>query len=358
MKKINLQCAINQLGYGVAGLNIAKELAKVADVALFPIGQPQITSEQDGQIIQQLVNNQRSFDPSAPCIKIWHEHSLIERVGRGKYYGFPIFELNKFDDFRLKNLECCDEIITCSSWAKKIVVDQTGRDESQVHVVPLGVDRNIFNESNNRPSDTQFKILNCGKWEVRKGHDVLFRAFKMAFPNEKDVKLFMMCTNPFPQAQQQVQQFENMYASDTRVTLIPRMNTQEEVNDIMGQVDIGVFPARAEGWNLELLEMMSKGKPVIATNYSGHTEFCNNNNCVLIAIEKTEPAFDGIWFDGSFGEWASLGKNQVDQLASYLKQLYETWKMNGILVNNNGIETARNFTWTNSAQKLLQAIGE
>lgn len=354
MKKINLQCAINQLGYGIVGLNIAKELSKIAEVALFPIGQPQITSEKDANIVQQLINNQNNFDPTAPCIKIWHEHSLIERVGRGKYYGFPIFELNKFDSFRLKNLECCDEIITCSNWARNIILSQTGRPNNEVHVVKFGVDRTIFNE-NNRPSDTQFKILNCGKWEVRKGHDVLFRAFKMAFPNEKDVKLFMMCSNPFPQAQQQVQQFENMYASDTRVTLIPRMNTQEEVADIMSQVDIGVFPARAEGWNLELLEMMSKGKPVIATNYAGHTEFCNQENCLLVNIERTEPAFDGVWFDGKVGEWASLGKNQIDQLASHMRGLYEAWKANR-LYNEAGIKTAQELSWENTAKSLLSVV--
>ena len=66
-----------------------------------------------------------------------------------------------------------------------------------------------------------------------------------------------------------------MYTSDVRVKMIPRVNTSEEVARIMGQVDCGVFPARGEGWNLELLEMMSMGKPVIATNYSGHTQFCD-----------------------------------------------------------------------------------
>ena len=56
----------------------------------------------------------------------------------------------------------------------------------------------------------------------------------------------------------------------------------------MAKTDCGVFPARAEGWNLELLEMMSCNKPVIATNYSAHTEFCDDKNCMLIDIEDME----------------------------------------------------------------------
>ena len=356
MKKINVQAAINSLGYGIAGLNIVKELAKVADVTLFPIGKPQPTNQEDADFLNGLLSKQVDFDPGAPCVKIWHEHSLAERIGRGKYYGFPIFELNKFDAKRLTNLNCCDEIIVCSQWAKDIVVEQTGRSEEEVHVVPLGVDREIFNEEKNNVSDTQLSFFNCGKWEVRKGHDVLFRAFQLAFPEGvRDVKLFMMCENPFPQAKQQAEQFQNMYASDIRVKLIPRVNTSEEVAQIMGQVDCGVFPARGEGWNLELLEMMSMGKPVIATNYSGHTEFCDSTNCALVDIERLEPAFDGVWFDGNTGEWASIGQNQIKQLAEHMRRTYEVWKK-GPVTNPAGIETAKKFTWANSAEKLLGVV--
>ena len=66
----------------------------------------------------------------------------------------------------------------------------------------------------------------------------------------------------------------------------------------MSQTDCGVFPARAEGWNLELLEMMSCGKNVIATNYSSHTEFCNSENCMLVETTELEDAHDGKWFRG------------------------------------------------------------
>ena len=52
----------------------------------------------------------------------------------------------------------------------------------------------------------------------------------------------------------------------------------------MSQVDCGVFPSRAEGRNLELLEMMSAGKHVITTDYSAHTEFCTKDNAGLVPI--------------------------------------------------------------------------
>ena len=73
---VTINCAVSQ-----SRLNILKELDKIADVALFPIGQPQATTQDDADLVQKLHNKQSDFDPSAPCLKIWHEHSLAERIG-------------------------------------------------------------------------------------------------------------------------------------------------------------------------------------------------------------------------------------------------------------------------------------
>ena len=45
MKTMNLMTPINPLGYGVAGLNIFKELVKNVDVSLFPIGQIEVDNQ-------------------------------------------------------------------------------------------------------------------------------------------------------------------------------------------------------------------------------------------------------------------------------------------------------------------------
>ena len=67
---------------------------------------------------------------------------------------------------------------------------------SVVHAVPLGVDTSMFSAATPPPSD-KFIFFNCGKWEKRKGHDLLIFLFKEAFKNEPDVELWMMCDNTF-----------------------------------------------------------------------------------------------------------------------------------------------------------------
>jgi glycosyltransferase involved in cell wall biosynthesis len=113
----------------------------------------------------------------------------------------------------------------------------------------------------------------------------------------------------------------------------------------MRQADCGIFPSRAEGWNLGLLEMLSCGKPCITTNYSAHTEFCNKENSFLIDIGEFEPAYDGKWFFGQ-GSWAKMGQKQIDQCIEYMRHVYR----NKIITNTEGIKTAEQFSWTNSAK--------
>ena len=53
---LNIISPINQLGYGIAGLNICKMLNQECRASLFPIGQPEVTNKEDGEIISDMIN--------------------------------------------------------------------------------------------------------------------------------------------------------------------------------------------------------------------------------------------------------------------------------------------------------------
>jgi hypothetical protein len=48
---INVVAPINQLGYGITGLNVVKTLNQDNNISLFMIGQPQVTNQEDADII-------------------------------------------------------------------------------------------------------------------------------------------------------------------------------------------------------------------------------------------------------------------------------------------------------------------
>ena len=357
MSNLNCQMPINPLGYGQASLNLLLSLSKIYDVALWPIGNIALPDSNRSieATIKKAIDNQSVFDVDAPSLRIWHQFEMAQHVGRGQRVGMPIFELNKFDSREKHHLSSLDKIFVCSRWAQEVVYDQLG---AFAHVVPLGVDRSIFHERVNNfvsvDAPGPYRFLNIGKWEIRKGHDIIIEAFCKAFSERDNVELWMMNHNPFL-SEQQTAEWQNLYKNSklgNKVKFIDRVKTNQEVADIMRKADCGVFPARAEGWNLELLEMMSVGKPVIATKFSAHTEFCNDNNCNLIETAGLEEAWDGIWFKGQ-GEWAALDKGAVDMLSSHMFSEYET----GPRVNAAGIETAKKFSWEASADAVKKGLG-
>lgn len=353
LTNLNLIAPINTVSYGIVSLNILKEMSKLVDVSLWPISQPQVTTQEDWDYVQRGAENARSYDPKAPCIRIWHQFDLAQFVGKGTHIGFPIFELDNFTKIEKHNLNSVDRIFVCSQWAKDVIRDVLGEERALVtNVIPLGVDSTVFPPTQPRTSDDKYIFLNIGKWEVRKGHDILPEAFELAFSPDDNVELWLMTENVFL-SKEEDQAWKKKYI-DTKmfkagkIKFIPRVNTHHEVYKIMASVDCGVFPSRAEGWNLEALEMLSIGKPIVITNYSAHTEFCNNENSFLAQIYEKEIAYDDKWFFGQ-GKWAKIN---MDSLASSMVRAYKKGK----IFNQAGVDTANKFSWKNTAKEIVDVL--
>ena len=354
LTSVNLVAPINTVSYGIVSLNILKELSKVLDVSLWPIGEPQITNQNDYDIFKKAILNAQSYDPKAPCIRIWHQFDLAQFVGNGPHIGFPIFELDEFTKAEKHQLESVDHLFVCSNWAKEVVQKNIGeyhKNFYRTHVVPLGVDTNIFVPTQPVPKKN-FVFLNCGKWEVRKGHDILCEAFNSAFSDSDDVELWLMTHNLFSTNEEKLA-WERKYIDTPlfkagKIKFIPRVDTHEEVYKIMANADCGVFPSRAEGWNLEALEMLSVGRPLVITDYSAHKDFCNTENSTLIPTHGTELAFDNKWFFGQ-GKWATL---KVGEVAKAMRVAYDKGRM----YNKNGVDIATKFSWKNTAKEIINVL--
>jgi len=369
---INLVAPINSLGYGLSGLNITKALVNLGHkVALFPMGNMSRVGTKlgiydcDASVINnplyqdcliKSTQNSEFYDSKAPCVRMWHQNNLSIRVGRGKCIGFPIFELNKFNPTELHHLNSQDELMACSSWAKDII--KANGIDVPVHVVPLGVDTTIFATGKARKFGPITKFINIGKWELRKSHDVIVEAFNKAFTKDDDVELTMACHNPFLN-EVQTKEWHDLYKNSclgSKINIVQgRLDTQHQLAALINAHHVGLFPARAEGWNLDLLECMAMGLSVITTNYSGHTEFCNEKNAHLIDCPNLESAFDGIWFHGQ-GDWAEVSENEIEQMVVHMRQLHKLRKEQGHCYNVAGVETGKQFSWTNSANALVRAL--
>jgi glycosyltransferase involved in cell wall biosynthesis len=355
---INYIGPINFLGYGVASTNIFKALKSIGNnLNLFCIG-PLECKPEERSIFAEAQSAAELYFPTAPSLKVWHQYDLGMQVGKGLHCAFPIFELDGFRQVEKHHLNNQDIIYVASQWAKQVLANNDI--STKCVVAPFGVNTNIFRPEA-VPRDSKSTVfINIGKWEIRKGHDILLDAFNKAFAPSDDVHLIMHCYNPFLIDQRTGDDgnldWRNMYMNSKmgkagHITIKSgRVSSQEELAFLINQTDCGIFPSRAEGWNLPLMEMMACGKMVITTNYSAHTEFCTNDNSLLIPIDKLELADDRKWFKKQ-GSWAKIGKEQVNLLIEYMRKAHKDKQE-----NVEGIKTAKRFTWKNTAEKIVGAF--
>jgi glycosyltransferase involved in cell wall biosynthesis len=335
-------------GYGITGYNIWRQIYYLNNNSLlFPIGNINAEKGWDIECIKNGIGSRSHFDKSAPSFKLWHANDFFTKThGDGKYGVLSFFEIDKLTEIEQQSYNIADIIFMPSEWAKNVL--QNNGIKKDIIVCPMGVDTSIFNAQ--KPEDKKNKntyiFINIGKFEIRKGHDILVDLFNNAFNENDDVELWMINHNPFLN-QDQIKQWINLYNNSklsSKIRFFPRIPDQISLAQIMSYADCGIFPSRAEGWNNEAIEMMAMDKPIIITNYSAHTQFCNKDNAYLVDIDTTVPANDGIWFNGS-GNWASIEEKEIDQFIEHMRYVYK----NNIRDNSYGLKTANNLSWHNTA---------
>lgn len=352
---INVTVPINSLGYGVVGRSLAKSFHLVgAEPALFPIG-PIDCPEGDIPLLQKLVIRASGYDPKAPSFRLWHAWEMAHHPTRGMRTGATFFELDRLRSEEVYQLNQLDLVFAFGAWAAR-VMSHSGV-TSTIQEIHCSVDADVF-APRPLPEGETTVFVNAGKWEIRKGHDVLLSAFRKAFRPDDNVQLLMLCDNPFLSREEDagwVKHYKNHSLSD-KVTLVPRQSTHQGVAEVFAQAHCGVFPSRGEGWNMEAMELLSMGRHVIATAVTAHLDYMNSRNAMLVTPGPEEQAYDGKWFSGQ-GMWSSIPQTCIDEIASRMREFHENRLAGRVTRNEDGVQTCRSLTWESTALKIAECLG-
>ena len=155
----------------------------------------------------------------------------------------------------------------------------------------------------------------------RKNPEGAIRAFAKAFSGRQDARMVLktVSAKEFPGRVKQLRDIAvNLGVSD-RVVFVDDFLTQRDVLNLTNACDVYLSLHRAEGFGLGIAEAMSLGKPVVVTDYSSTTEFCNAGNAIpigysLVKLQKTE---NNLY--NAAEDWA---EPDVDEAAKALVNLY------------------------------------
>ena len=232
------------------------------------------------------------------------------------YWELPDFPKRWQDAFQFY-----DELWVSSSFIAKTLLKSSNVPVIKIRY-PLSVPKNIERQParNKHSFKDQFVFLFVFDFYSileRKNPLGLLRAFQQAFNRNENALLVLNAINGSSHPNDL--HILRKMSEDLNVLLIEDRLTPVDYYSLFSAADCYVSLHRAEGLGLPMAEAMSLGKPVIATGYSGNTDFMNHNNSLLVKFDlvRLEKTF-GNYDKGNF--WANP---DVDHAAQLMRWVYE-----------------------------------
>lgn len=217
--------------------------------------------------------------------------------------------------------------------------------EKPIEVLFEGVDTNIYNNKQddnfNLDIKEDFAFLFVGHWlkgdtgQDRKDVGMLIKTFATAFKDADDKPALVLKTSSagFSVKEREVfakrikdlvQGIEN----PPSIYLLFGELTDNEMNSLYNHPKIKsmVSITKGEGFGRPLLEFTMTGKPVIASNWSGHKDFLPMDKAIMIGGALTEvhdSAVDSFILKGS--KWFTANYNEFMSVIKLVKEGYDTF---------------------------------
>ncbi len=214
---------------------------------------------------------------------------VAQLIGGRPRIGYCFFE-SELGDLAYYNSAGYDWIFAGSSWCVDRLKD---RGIHHCSVLIQGVDHEIFKPMKIARCDKRFRIFSGGKFEFRKGQDIVIVAVAELIKEFHEIQLVTAWSNPWPELMKTMSQSphikwnakgdtqeefirdlcrNNGIPNNGNLLVLPLVS-HRTLASVMNQTDLGVFPNRVEGGtNLVLMEYACCGKPLFATNGTGHRD--------------------------------------------------------------------------------------
>ena len=370
-------------GWGVCGKSIAREISKLAPTRLLtdPFTAVSIGDELDYFALRKLLPSDEearalaslsssSARLAGPLLQLASKQlQPMHAILRGMpTLGYCFFEDTELLPSHLENAKHFDRLTTGSSWCTEIL---RRHGIANVETVLQGVDPTIFFPLDPPRSffPDHFIVFSGGKFEFRKGQDLVIRAFKELQDRHRDVLLVASWFNAWgfsvntmspskhirfgPRSRNSIEAIAQVLADNgidlSRVILLgPR--AQQTMPHVYRNSDVGLFPNRAEGGtNLVLMEYMACGKPVIATASTGHADVVTPEAARIIETRgEVTSSSDG----ESVARWPEPDLEQTIEQLEWAYQNRDALKP----LADAAAGRMKAFTWSETARRFHQML--
>lgn len=350
-----LNVPLNSVSFGQVGFGLLDEARKQnLDTKFLPISHVDlstITVDEDFKKWVELaqVNALENISKDDSEIRIWHLFEGYTRhSNKSKLISF--YELDSPTRIELNIAKNTDLYFT-----SKYTCEVFKEKGANANFVPLAFDKKHFYKTDKtyyKDGRIVFGVL--GKFENRKHHQKMIKAWLKKFGNDKRYMLQCAVYNPFFEKQMNENIFRSLLEGKNyfNINFIPWIQTNRMYNDFLNSNNIVLGMSGGEGWGLPEFHSVGIGKHAVILNAHGYKEWANDENCVMINPLKKIPAYDGLFFkEGQPFNQGNIFDWDEDDFISGCEQAIQRVVSN--TVNSDGLKLQTEFTYKKTLDALL-----
>lgn len=284
---------------------------------------------------------------------------FVEKKGSpyfaGKYnISFWAWELSSFPQVWNSSFRYFDEI-----WAPSTFVANAISKSSPIPVVKITCPVEL-DESKLQSNRKKFNLKNdefvflfifdyLSVFE-RKNPLAVIKSFKNVFDHNDKAKLVIKSINSskFPDIHEKLKKS----ADSKNIVFFDEHMNKDELLSLLASSDCYVSLHRSEGFGLTIAEAMYAGKPVIATNYGGNTDFMNKKNSfpVKYKLVKLEDDY-GPYSKGNI--WA---EPDIDHASNLMKKVFDDYDYAKEIATNGSVYIKKHMNFDVVGQEILSRL--
>jgi len=267
------------------------------------------------------------YGMTAPLHYDWSRYKML----------FTMMETRRLHEDYAIRCNCADEIVVPSRWCRDVF--QESGVKRPISVVPLGVDTKTFKPGVEPIAFSrnlrEFVFLAVFGWSLRKGYDVLLKAYFEEFTDDEPVTL-LLSTRYYGSTDESKKQVIRDEIAKIRSLTSNRKQphlaffgdvlSDEMMPRLFAAADCYVLISRGEGFGLPWLQAGACGIPCIASRYSGQTDFLDDSNSYLVDVDgfrsaEKELAWISYFYENA--EFPIFGPESVEQTRHLMRHVYE-----------------------------------
>ena len=294
------------------------------------------------------------FTPDLNIIFAEVNHHYFYQDYKGPKIGYTVWETTRYPDYFFDKLKEYEQLWVPSEWQKQCNIEQ-GMPEDKIKVIPEAVDSNIFHPNPDvtlpEYDDGRFKFVHFGRWDYRKSTKEIIEAFLEEFGEDEPIDLVLSIDNRF--AKDKLETTENRLKHykllDPRLK-IKHFPSREDYVKYLQKGHVFLSCARAEGWNLPLIEAMACGTPSIYSNCSAQLQFAEGKG-LPVKITGKKPAIMGEY--STFSQSDMTGEfytPDYEDLKKVMRDAYKNYDRHKKQALKESKEIRDKFTWERAAK--------